>query len=502
MTKGCEWNNSLAKENFETNVQKHGIDYAKQVLRTDIHHWMAKREGRPIPEWKASVDDGGHLVVEKQRLIDLTSAPLTKEVDAPISEEVKALVPIEIETVWQADRQASQGAKKIYMPEHAPGGIRYITVYSQSADNPREYIGSQIDLGENLSWDQAKERMQKMEGKGATALFQSTQHKEAFVFAEERKVVKQHQKAFADRVLTDVASTVASAGIFAMETLRRKRAQKQLEMKEIKKKKEKAAPISVERKKQKKHKEKKINKRLIQAVTLGYFAAETGVGIGGAIFMLRLISQPEKKKKRLQRKVRERKKENYPRKQKQFKHKELHVIKKTERKKQKQERGEVKRKVKPKEQKMLKSKERKREKLMRKKERHPVRIMRKLARMLRELPTTKNKTYNEKKPVQVRRETRRKQKEHIVRFAFAWALWFMVKPRIGNKDIHMSTDQKRKKEKNVQVKEPTTWILFAILWHLSMIRKERRRLPQKKQKKKQSQTKMLPQQAVIFAFPS
>lgn len=330
MAKGCEWNNPLAKENFNTNLQEHGLEYAKQALRTDIQHWMAKKEGRDVPKWKANVVDG-HLVVENQRLIDLTVAPLTKVVQSPIPDNVKALVPIELETVRQADAFASQGAKKIYMPEHAPGGVRFITVYTQDPDNSSSYIGSQIDLGENMTPQQARTRIvtdiQDVE-KGE--LVHSRVQKDAFVFVvhninEKAKpevtfftdnpttnerptfmipVVRENNTRVPVKVFSDMRSSHISAAVFLLEVTRRKRAEKK-----IKEQNNEAETLKIFKKKildiysiNYQQNEKSVivvtlpklqeiwNKTKTAREAIVFFA-QTGVGIGIALYGIRLLAE-------------------------------------------------------------------------------------------------------------------------------------------------------------------------------------------------------------------
>lgn len=499
MAKGCEWNNQLAKENFETNRKEHGIEYAKESLRTDIHHWMAKREGREVPEWKARLDNDGHFVVADQRLLDLTRAPLDKKVDAPISEEVKALVPIEVETVLQAETQAKRGVKKIYMPEHAPSGIHYVTVYTQSDDDPREYIGSQIDLGNNFSWDQVKERMQTMKG-DKTTFHQSTQHKEAFIVVEGDRSVRQYQKSFVgsvmnetvampQRVFSDVTSTAMSAGVFIMEALRRRRVQKQLQDKKSYKTESPVKNLKKEKKTTFIKEKKEQAKRLVRIVSISHFATETSVGIGGALFALRLVSYPEKRKERKEAEARYEKKrkkiigiENRTKrevKKKKVKFKkgiELHKTKRTHRK----ERVGEKRKAE------IRNdffQQKRKEKKVFVKKNEAWKILVKLAKRI----IRQEKHINNAEKEQIRKL----EKRLISRFVFGWTLW-----HITSKNFHLSIDRSvKKKIERLVKKEPTQWVLLAIIWYLAMIREQGRPLTYKKQKK-------IPKHAVIFAFAS
>lgn len=519
MAKGCEWNNPLAKENFNTNVKERGLEYAKQVLRTDIQHWMAKREGRPIPKWKASVDQEGYLVVADQRLIDLTRAPLTKEVNSPISEEVRALVPIELETVRQADKLAKEGAKKIYIPEHAPGGIHFITVYTQSPDNPREYIGSQIDLGENVTCEQAKQRIQTLIGRETSEIHQSTAYKEAFVFVADNNN-KSYQKPPVDivvhevittsqRVLRDVATTTISAGVFALETLRRRRAQKQLQTTELHNK-----EILVRNNRKEKNififrEQRNQAKRMLRFAAISQFVAETGVGVGAALFGLRQLAELTKNEKRRVRKHIERRYQKM--KSKEQNRKKAEAL-------QKKSKEAVNKEKKPfKKEAWIRTRKNKemRRHRRREKKQSPVRefaISRKeltvwktllvLARRLQERKPRMEKKFKQNEGRQIRIQER---KRVAVKFIFALLLWVFLK----NESKHVRFPQSFKREKKIEapaVKEPTQWVLLAIIWYLVMIREQRMPMRHKKQKKTKQKSlyssQALPPSGVIFALAS
>ncbi len=179
---GCRWNNDLAKKDFLDQVHEHGTGYAKSYLRENIRHWTAKRNGWEIPSWTVVLDNNNHLTIGDQTLIDITEGPINGKNKDLASQELKDIVPIEVETVRQAERLASLGVKVIYLPEHSPMGVRFMTIYRQDSENPRKYIGTQKDLGENVSFDQAKIRMQSMLHDQTLSFAQSDQQKDAFVF--------------------------------------------------------------------------------------------------------------------------------------------------------------------------------------------------------------------------------------------------------------------------------------------------------------------------------
>lgn len=524
MAKGCEWNNQLAKENFQTNLKEHGLEYAKQTLRTDIHHWVAKREGREVPKWRATLDQDGHFVAEGQRLVDLTKAPVDKKVDAPISEEVKALVPIELETVLQAEKQASQGAKKIYMPEHAPGGIRFITVYTQSTNNPREYIGSQIDLGENLTWDQAKERMQTIGEAKTKQIHQSSLHEEAFVFVEQSgNSTGVYQKSMVDfiareavtvprRIITDVTSTAISAGAFAMEVLRRRRAQNQLREKEMKNVKHKKDLLITKQKLSKERKKKKQIEKAHKVIAMSHSVFETGVGVSGSIVFLRQLAEMPKiviresmqsKKKKNEVKPEHRTKKTRietAKKEKKLMRKRTEIPKRIGKKENKKRifkrETRIRAEMKP-EAKKSKKKEKKQIVLRNLEKKREIVLWKMLPRLVRRIEKTRPG-----------KEVIKKEKKQFGRrLALAWVLWLLLRDNRDLKQrIEASIDRyKKERPKSRKPRELTRWILLAIIWHLVMIRERAMPTVNKKQKKRTQKNifqAKIPPRGVIFAFAS
>ena len=222
--RGCSWNNQLEKEIFRDNFETHGIDYAKSYLRENIKHWTAKREGRVIPQWEVMVNDQGHFTVGDRVLVDLAMAPITDKNSTFVEEDVKRLVPVEVETLRQGEKMAQHGAKIIYLPEHSPAGIRYMTVLTQDPKNPRRYIGTQQDLGKNFSFDQAKIRMSMSVSHPALKVNQSDRVKDAFVFGVNELVYK-------NIVQADYSIQKASV----MESIQSVRQREILELREIKK---------------------------------------------------------------------------------------------------------------------------------------------------------------------------------------------------------------------------------------------------------------------------
>lgn len=107
-------------------------------------------------------------------------------------------------------------------------------------------------------------------------------------------------------------------------------------------------------------------------------------------------------------------------------------------------------------------------------------------------------------------QTKNREKQHVVDFSVALVIWLL---------LHMQTSSHHHKEKKREVslikhktsekrivQEPTPWLLFAIIWHLAMIREGGMRTAhrQKKAKKQVMQyyPMSMPTSGVIFAFAS
>lgn len=100
-------------------------------------------------------------------------------------------------------------------------------------------------------------------------------------------------------------------------------------------------------------------------------------------------------------------------------------------------------------------------------------------------------------------ERRRKKQEHVVTFSIAILWWVLItKP-----DTVLTNEYKLKKKEKTRlfVKEPTPWLLLAIIWHLAMIREigigTTQQPKQKKVKKKTYYPQFAPR-GVIFAYAS
>lgn len=252
---------------------------------------------------------------------------------------------------------------------------------------------------------------------------------------------------------------------------------------------------------------------------IALFSTETDIGIGGALFALRSNYQREKVllKKQKGRSIGQEE-----------------VLIKTERKKKKRRRTLEQESVKGmtrkekrqkrirREQRFYKQREKKfsgkKEKQMKRNEKSLWEIFFRLARRIRnEKPELhdKEKSKKAKRPeskppknidVLPQATIKKEEKRLIARFAFALVVWLLTSKR-----FYLSIDESKKiKKERLARREPTLWVLLAIIWHLTAIREQgvmgaSRNKYQILQKKKNSKPikharLLLPPQGVIFAF--
>lgn len=133
-----------------------------------------------------------------------------------------------------------------------------------------------------------------------------------------------------------------------------------------------------------------------------------------------------------------------------------------------------------------------------------------LARRIRksEIPWIQKKKDTTIAPLSIeKKKSQRKEKKLAARFAFAWALWLLLRNnREKKRRNYASIDRsKTRKIKELYSHQQSHWVLFAIIWYLVMIREQRMSVANKKMQKKNKQKLLpksnpLPSQAVIFAF--
>jgi hypothetical protein len=108
--------------------------------------------------------------------------------------------------------------------------------------------------------------------------------------------------------------------------------------------------------------------------------------------------------------------------------------------------------------------------------------------------------------------SKRQEKQPVIDFSVALVIWFLLhmQPTLIHRKEKQREVSKIKNEKpnKLFVKEPALWLIFAIIWHLAMIREQgmRRGLNDSRYTKKTVQKQkfywkaMLPPTGVIFAF--
>ncbi|MEK9143962.1 MAG: hypothetical protein AAB481_05055 [Patescibacteria group bacterium] len=188
---GCEFNRQLEIDKYIENKEVHGERFARQYLKTNMAHYRAKETGQAVPSWDVYLTDQGLTTTDGEGLLELTGQPLMSHFSGQISSDIKMRVPIEMETVRHANVLAASGADTIFMPEHISenGGIfvRFVTRYKRDSIDPNKYQGSQIDLGKNMSPEEAKNKMRDMmENSHLTQSLQSNTYKDAYAFGTEK----------------------------------------------------------------------------------------------------------------------------------------------------------------------------------------------------------------------------------------------------------------------------------------------------------------------------
>ncbi len=116
-----------------------------------------------------------------------------------------------------------------------------------------------------------------------------------------------------------------------------------------------------------------------------------------------------------------------------------------------------------------------------------------------------NTIKKENRIVVIRKEHQKKkqEKQYVIDFSVALVIWFLLRLPEKRPDIRVI---KHEKQKKLIEKESFPWILFAIIWHLAMIRESGMTTQNKPKKVKKKHIHnyplQLPPQGVIFAFAS
>lgn len=105
-------------------------------------------------------------------------------------------------------------------------------------------------------------------------------------------------------------------------------------------------------------------------------------------------------------------------------------------------------------------------------------------------------------------EKKQNRQEHVLNFSIAFVFWLLLR-RIElisqSKRFHVLIDESknvRRKDEPLVVKEPTPWLLLAIIWHLTMIREQGyvQQQPKQKKVKRKIYYPRFARQGVIFAY--
>ncbi|MBI5620611.1 hypothetical protein HY949_02450 [Candidatus Gottesmanbacteria bacterium] len=184
---GHSWNNALAHATYAENVAKLGEETARAYLRADIKSWIQERKGQET-RWSLTLQDGQMVTETGVSLTEMTENITHGPHSHLVPEHIKATAHLEAATLSEATRLAALGAKRIMLPEQhldEQGNVvsRYLSVWTQSADDPTRYDGGRIDLGKNIRIEDVRTGTSfvAFEGNGVVRFHQHTQEKHAFV---------------------------------------------------------------------------------------------------------------------------------------------------------------------------------------------------------------------------------------------------------------------------------------------------------------------------------
>lgn len=118
------------------------------------------------------------------------------------------------------------------------------------------------------------------------------------------------------------------------------------------------------------------------------------------------------------------------------------------------------------------------------------------------------------KMISKERNSQKQEKQRVMDISVALVIWLLLQMQSSSrptKEIRSTLIvNKREKSKTLPVKDPAPWLLFALIWHLAMIREQGARrglndpryMRQTVQKQKMIQRAVLPPMGIIFAFAS
>lgn len=186
---GHTWNNAIAHATYGENVEKHGVQVAREYLRKDIRSFIQEQKGEDS-QWSLTLQDGKMVTDTGVSLEEMTANITQGRYASLVPEHIKATAPLEAATLREATRLAMEGAEKIILPEQhldSEGNVvsRYLSVWTKNATDPMRYDGSRIDLGKNVRIEDVRTgtSFTAFEQQDTIAFRQDPNHKQAFALA-------------------------------------------------------------------------------------------------------------------------------------------------------------------------------------------------------------------------------------------------------------------------------------------------------------------------------
>ena len=515
---GCKWNNDLSHEVFEENVGKFGKEKALHLLRSDVQSWVRERDGKKF-NFSYRVKNGQ---LENEALGKSITGMIEDSMYGPhvntLAANVRENAPLEFAVAEEATRRAVRGDKEIpiieyYRTESGKTVIRYITVLTQDPDNGQIYHGNRIDLGEDFS---VKEGLKKAEEKGIIPVRSDTrattgssmEPRYSAVYTAVREIPHD-----ALRVVSGTASEIGYTARFVRRYIEKRNHEKNEKRINI-------DPTSVDVWKRVMESGKKRITRVARRVkrpgasvfeALKSRALKKRLAIGFRISISERTSTQTKRA--IDTSISRHEKRSREARMRMGGYKQITLSKEAQLKKNKDKKlprfisdarmATFAEKILVKERKTGKEiiKIKHIETTDKEKAVRLSGLMKRLIRTQDRLNTGRvNRT--EKRGVK-KIEKKLEVREHALKFSVAFILWIQLAGR-SHAQLYDDKQNKHTSTEALELREPTQWLLLAIIWHLAMIRESGMRTMQTKSKQNKAKKKTVypkfAPQGVIFAL--
>jgi hypothetical protein len=99
---------------------------------------------------------------------------------------------------------------------------------------------------------------------------------------------------------------------------------------------------------------------------------------------------------------------------------------------------------------------------------------------------------------------KRQERQHVIEFSLGFVLWLLLEKHYHVLEHDNKINKRILRREGLKGKTPAPWLIFAIIWHLAMIREQGKRTVTRQKKAKKQQTHYypisMPPAGVIFAF--